>query len=95
MRRGQITSVLPAALGRGERAKADLERALAVLGAAPGRVPAAARASIEGNARLCLARLLLERGDSEAAEQHLARARAVDPEGPLAAACDRLAPRPS
>lgn len=95
LRRGQITSVLPAALGRGERAKADLERALAVLGAAPGHVPAAARASIEGNARLCLARLLLERGDSEAAEQHLARARAVDPEGPLAAACDSLAPRPS
>jgi Tfp pilus assembly protein PilF len=79
---------LPRALGREARAQADLDRALAVLGGAPGRVPAAARACIEGNARLALARIHIGRGQPEAARPHLERARAIDPGGPLASASD-------
>ncbi len=88
LRRGQITAALPPALGRQDRAVADLERALAVLGGAPGRVPAAARACIEGNARLALARIHVGRGQPGAARAHLERARAIDPSGPLASAAD-------
>jgi DNA-binding transcriptional MerR regulator len=83
LRRGLIGFALPAVLGRGERTAADLSGALRVVLSAPGRVHPAARARIEGNARLVLGRQLAAQGLSDRAREELARARDVDPAGPI------------
>jgi DNA-binding transcriptional MerR regulator len=85
-RRGQIGLVLPRVLGRQLRAVSDLERALEVVLAAPGRIEAAARARLEGNARLALGRWYLGQGNRDQALTHLERARAIDTSGPLGVA---------
>jgi DNA-binding transcriptional MerR regulator len=85
-RRGQIGLVLPRVLGRQLRAVSDLERALEVVLAAPGRIEAAARARLEGNARLALGRWYLTQNSREQALLHLERARAIDTSGPLGVA---------
>jgi DNA-binding transcriptional MerR regulator len=83
-RRGQIGLALPRVLGRQLRAVSDLERTLEVVLAAPGRIEAAARARLEGNARLALGRWYTKiDGSREIALSHLERARAIDPTGPL------------
>jgi tetratricopeptide (TPR) repeat protein len=90
-RRGQITVLLPRVLGRQLRAISDLERALEVVLAAPGRIEPAARARLEGNARLLLGRLYTTAGNPPAAGDQLERARAIDPGGPIGvAALDEL-----
>jgi DNA-binding transcriptional MerR regulator len=85
-RRGQIGLALPRVLGRQLRAVSDLERALEVVLAAPGRIEAAARARLEGNARLALGRWYLSQGNRDQALTHLERARAIDTSGPLGVA---------
>ena len=85
-RRGQIGLALPRVLGRQLRAVSDLERALEVVLAAPGRIEAAARARLEGNARLALGRWYLTQGNREQSLLHLERARAIDTSGPLGVA---------
>lgn len=87
LRRGLVRLALPEPLGRAEAGEHDLEQALGVLLAAPGRVHAAARATIEGNARLALGRRLADRGDPRAVES-LERARDLDPAGPIGAAAE-------
>jgi tetratricopeptide (TPR) repeat protein len=82
-RRGQIRLLLPRVLGRSKIAAADLERALEVVVGSPGRIATAARARLEGNARLSLGRLHAESGRRELALELLERARAIDPEGPI------------
>ncbi|MGE0321397.1 MAG: MerR family transcriptional regulator [Polyangiaceae bacterium] len=82
-RRGLIRLALPRVLGRHGRALEDLERALGVVLAAPGRISAASRARLEGNIRLSLGRLLLEMSRNTQAGEHLERARAIDPSGPI------------
>jgi DNA-binding transcriptional MerR regulator len=85
-RRGQIGLALPRVLGRQLRAVSDLERALEVVLASPGRIEAAARARLEGNARLALGRWYMSQGNRELAVQHLERTRAIDTSGPLGTA---------
>ncbi len=87
-RRGLIRLALPRVLGRHSHALDDLERALGVVLAAPGRIGAASRARLEGNLRLSLGRLLIPERAAQAAE-HLERARAIDPSGPLGVAAKR------
>jgi DNA-binding transcriptional MerR regulator len=82
-RRGQIGLNLPRVIGREERAVSDLQRAIEVVLAAPGRIEAAARARLEGNARLTLGRWHASQGEREAGLEQLERARAIDPTGPL------------
>ena len=82
-RRGQIGLALPRVLGRQLRAVSDLERSLEVVLAAPGRIEAAARARVEGNARLALGRWHAAQGSREQSASQLERARAIDPGGPL------------
>jgi DNA-binding transcriptional MerR regulator len=82
-RRGQIILQLPRVLRRRPNAARDLERALEVVLGAPGRIDAAARARLEGNARLSLGRLHAEHGREELAVEQLERARAIDPVGPI------------
>ncbi len=85
-RRGRIGLALPRVLGWRERAVADLESALEAVLGAPGRVDPAAAALIEGNSRLSLARVCADDGRVSVARDHLERARAVDPGGPIGAA---------
>jgi DNA-binding transcriptional MerR regulator len=84
--RGQIGLKLPRVLGRELSATGDLERALEVVLAVPGRVEPGARAHLEGNARLALGRWLAAHADLAAARAELERARATDPLGPLGVA---------
>jgi len=83
LERGLVGMALPKALGRGAHAARDLEAALAVVLSAPGRLHAAARARIEGNARLALGRHWLESGRETDARAALGRAAAIDPTGPI------------
>lgn len=83
LRRGLIAMALPAALGKAESGLGDLEHALEVVIAAPGRVHPAARARIEGNARLGLGRALFARGRGTEARAELQRASEIDPDGPI------------
>jgi DNA-binding transcriptional MerR regulator len=85
-RRGQIGLVLPRVLGRQLRAVSDLVRALEVVLASPGRIEAAARARLEGNARLALGRWYRSQGNRDQSRLHLERARAIDTSGPLGVA---------
>jgi hypothetical protein len=86
LRRGLVGLALPRALGRDVEAATDLEHALAVVLSAPGRLHPAARARIEGNARLALGRHWLSRDRLAEGNEQLARAREIDPTGPIAAA---------
>jgi tetratricopeptide (TPR) repeat protein len=83
LRRGLVAMALPSALGKRERGLDDLEHALEVVIGAPGRVHAAARARIEGNARVALGRALLLRGRHHEARSELRRAAELDPGGPI------------
>lgn len=89
--RARIRLALPRVLGRHQLAIEDLERELGVLSAAGGRIGAAHRARLEGNARLSLASAYQEAGRRVEARAELERATAVDPEGPIGAAARRLA----
>jgi DNA-binding transcriptional MerR regulator len=82
-RRGQIGLSLPRVIGREARAVSDLERAIEAVLGAPGRIEAAARARLEGNARLALGRWHSAQANSETALEQLERARAIDPTGPI------------
>lgn len=82
-RRGQIRLLLPRVLRREESAAWDLARALEVVLGSPGRIAAAARARLEGNARLSLGRLHADRGEKQLALDQLERARSIDPGGPI------------
>jgi DNA-binding transcriptional MerR regulator len=88
VRRGLIAMALPRALGKAELGISDLEHALEVVIAAPGRVHPAARARIEGNARLSLGRALLSRGRASEALRELRRASEIDPDGPIGHAAE-------
>lgn len=88
LRRGLLGLSLPRALGRTLGAERDLRHAIAVVLSAPGRLHAAVRARIEGNARLALGRLWLASGRPAEASRELARARDVDPTGPLGLAVE-------
>lgn len=83
LRRGLVAMALPSALGKRERGLDDLEHALEVVIGVPGRVHAAARARIEGNARVALGRALLLRGRHHEARSELRRAAELDPQGPI------------
>ncbi|HEY6561938.1 MAG TPA: MerR family transcriptional regulator [Polyangiaceae bacterium] len=85
-RRGQIKLLLPRVLKRRGDPSADLERTLEVVLGAPGRIDAAARARLEGNARLSLGRLRAADGQRRQAFEQLERARAIDPQGPIGTA---------
>jgi tetratricopeptide (TPR) repeat protein len=89
LRRGLVALALPAALGRRARAVRDLERALAVILGAPGRLHPAARARIEGNARLALGAALESAGRVAEAREQFSRARGIDPAGPIGQAAGR------
>lgn len=91
LRRGLIAMVLPSALGKRERGLDDLEHALEVVIGAPGRVHPAARARIEGNARVALGRALLGRGRHHEARAELRRAHEIDPTGPIGHAAELAA----
>ncbi len=87
-RRGQLGLALPRILGRHAAALADLERALEVVLAAPGRIHPAARARLEGNTRLVIGQAHADAGKFELSREHLERARSVDPAGPLGHAAE-------
>jgi DNA-binding transcriptional MerR regulator len=89
--RGRLGLALPRVVGRHAQAAADLERALEVLVAAPGRIDPAARARLEGNARLALGRWRAAAGDPPGALEQIRRARAIDPRGPIGQAAAALA----
>jgi DNA-binding transcriptional MerR regulator len=78
--RGRLELALPALLGRRARGEAAVAESLRLADA----LDAAARARLELNAELALARACLERGDAEAAARHEAAAVAIDPSGPVA-----------
>jgi DNA-binding transcriptional MerR regulator len=91
-RRGQIKLLLPRVLKRRGNPSADLERALEVVLGSPGRIDVAARARLEGNARLSLGRLRALDGQHRQAFEQLERARSIDPLGPIGtAALDEVA----
>ena len=79
--RGRLELALPAFLGRGARGEAAIAESLRLADA----LDPAARARLELNAELALARACLERGDAEGAARHGDAAVALDPEGPVAA----------
>lgn len=81
-RRGQLGLWLPRVLGRHASALSDLDRSLEVVLSAPGRIHPAARARLEGNARLAVGRELFT-VDRQRALDHLERARGLDPQGPI------------
>jgi DNA-binding transcriptional MerR regulator len=90
LRRGLVVLALPRALGRTSSAERDLEQALSVVGSAPGRLHEAVRARIEGNARLRLGERWLALGRSSDAAEQLARARDLDPIGPIGQRADAV-----